>query len=104
MITFRIQNNTDAVDIEQKCLGIDVWVPGDSLSLLNTNRGLHTQIKHNGNKDTFNAACELQKLLSAAPEMLEFIRRIVTEQADLGDHGDAEIISEGERILSKIGA
>lgn len=77
MTTFRIQNNTDSVDIDQKCLGLSAWVEGDSVNLLNTNRGLHIQIRHNKNKETFDAACKLQNLLVAAPEMLSTLKTLM---------------------------
>lgn len=40
-------------------------------------------------------------LIACAPEMLDFIRQIVTEQCDLGEHGDLTIIREGEALIAK---
>lgn len=77
MPKFRIQPNTDSVDINSKCLGVDVWVPGDSLSLLNMNRGLHIQIRHNGDKNTFEVANELSRLICNAPQMLQILQGIL---------------------------
>ena len=74
-IQFKIQCNTDTVDIDNKCLGLSAWVPGDSVNLLNTNRGLHIQIRHNGDESTYEAAIQLSRLLSAAPEMLALLER-----------------------------
>lgn len=77
MSKIRIQKNTDNVDIEQKSVGLDCWIEGDSQNLLNTNRGLHIQIRHNGNKDTFEAANDVAKLIANAPRMLQVLRNII---------------------------
>jgi len=74
---FKLQQNTDAVDIDAKCLGISAWVDGDSQNLLNSNRGLHIQIRHNGNKETFDAATQLSRLISASPLMLEALEHVM---------------------------
>lgn len=71
---FRISNNTDSVDIDQKCLGLRVSLDNDNTNLMYDNRGLHIQIRHNRDKNTFEAANQLTKLLTAAPEMLEVLR------------------------------
>lgn len=75
----RIQKNTDTVDIEHKCLGLDIWIEGDSLNMLNSNRGLHTQIRHNGKKEVFDEACRVAQLIAAAPEMLEALNMLACE-------------------------
>ena len=82
--TFKLQKNTDGVDIDQKCLGISAWVIGDSTNELNTNRGLHIQVRHNRDKDTFKAASELVNLLACAPEMFELLTTIRDEFKDQG--------------------
>jgi hypothetical protein len=100
---FKIQQNTDNLDITQKSLGLDAWVEGDSLNLLNTNRGLHIQIRHGGNKNVFEAANKLSQLLSMAPEMLEFIKDVVEEQESQEEYGDMTIIIVGKDIIKKAG-
>ena len=78
MKKFRLQANTDTIDIESKCLGISAWVDGDSLNSLNVNRGLHIQIRHNKNEEVFKAANELAHLLSAAPEMYIALKQVIS--------------------------
>jgi hypothetical protein len=78
-LKFRIQPNTDTVDIDAKCLGLSTWVPGDSTNELNSNRGLHIQIRHNRDKATFEAANQLSRLISMAPTMLSGLKLAVME-------------------------
>lgn len=70
LLKFRIQNNTDTVDMKNECLGLSAWVIGDSVNTLNTKRGLHIQIRHNKNEETFSAAIKLQNLVASSPAML----------------------------------
>lgn len=78
-MNFRIQNNTDNRDIDAKSLGISAWVPGDSISDLNRDRGLHIQVRHGGHKDIYEAAIKLQRLITAAPDMLEALEDIAND-------------------------
>ena len=71
-----IQNNTDAVDIDQKCIGLDCWIEGDSVNLLNSNRGLHVQIRHNSNKEVFEHSNKIARLFAAAPELLRTLETL----------------------------
>ena len=73
-MSFKITKNTDSIDVQQKCIGMNItrttW-PIDVRDHLRTNRGLHLQIRHNGDKQTFGQANEVANLISAAPDMLE---------------------------------
>jgi len=55
----RFYNNTDAVDIDNKSLGVS-----NDLSL--DNRGLNINIKHNGNREQFELACKIQAIIVKA--------------------------------------
>lgn len=99
-LEFRIQENTDTVDIDAKCLGLNAWVVGDSVNLLNTNRGLSIQIRHNRDKETFEAANKLSQLVSAAPEMLRALNQIADFMARDGivdTFGVTEAIDKAEK-------
>lgn len=72
----RLQCNTDTVDIDSKCLGISCWIEGDSTNQLNTNRGLHIQVRHNKSPEVFEEANRVARLITAAPELLEALRLI----------------------------
>lgn len=50
--------NTDTVDIDAKCLGVT--------TLGYENRGLHIQIRHNGDKRLFEAACKIANVIEKA--------------------------------------
>lgn len=68
-MTFIITQNTDSVDIQQKCLGLDATrsgFPRDVADHIHTNRGLHIQIRHNGDKQTFAQSVEIANLLASA--------------------------------------
>lgn len=67
---FKLSQNTDTVDIDQKCLGVSPIYSGPETN----NRGLHIQIRHNGDKATYEKAIEIQKLITAAPDLYEAIR------------------------------
>lgn len=77
---FKITSNTDAVDIDHQCVGLcatrDTFPP-DVRDHIHSNRGLHVQIRHNKDPQTFAQACELSKLFGAAPEMLMALKNIV---------------------------
>jgi hypothetical protein len=96
-VKFRIQRNTDNRDIEQECTGLDAWVPGDSVNRLKSNRGLHIQIRHNRDQETFETSVKLAQLIAAAPELLEAIGSFL-KTTTVGDGGfkvtDASAIGE----------
>jgi hypothetical protein len=71
---FKIYNNTDTVDIRAESLGLSVRTDGPDV--LNTNRGLKIQIRHNKDKATFEAANDLASLVSAAPELLAQLKLV----------------------------
>lgn len=75
-----ISNNTDAVDIRQDSLGMDVGF--GSPSPLHKNRGLHIQIKHNKDRETFNKAVEVTNLFSAAPDLLVALEKLIMQIDD----------------------
>lgn len=77
----RIINNTDAVDIEARCLGLDVYYA--ELTPLHTSRGLHIQIRHNSDKATFEEANRVASLLVAAPEMLSTLKQAAETLSNL---------------------
>lgn len=69
-----ITNNTDSVDIDAKCIGLDVQY--GKVTELHTNRGLHIQIRHNRDQATFEEANRVARLIALCPEMLEALREI----------------------------
>lgn len=52
----KFYNNTDTVDIDNKSLGVS-----NDASL--DNRGLKISINHNGQKDQFETACKIQRII-----------------------------------------
>ena len=79
-----IRNNTDGVDIREKCLGMDVFrttIPKDVQDHIRIDRGLHIQIRHNSDPQAFAQAVSVTKLICAAPKMLTFLEKLAT-QAD----------------------
>ena len=79
---WKITNETDSVDIDQKCLGISPWrpsIPSDVSDHIHKNRGLHIQIRHNGDKQTFAQANDRARLITSAPELLESLKELVSE-------------------------
>ena len=73
-MSWKINNNTDSVDIDSRCVGLDPrrsTIPSDVAEHIHANRGLHIQIRHNQDAQTFAQANDLAKLIAAAPEMLE---------------------------------
>ena len=100
----RMQYNTDSVDIDQKCSGVDCWVNGDSLSLLNTNRVLHIQIRHNKDKKTFECANKIANLISAAPDLLQALNEITRELSanyDQANEEDGQTEKERMRLIDQ---
>lgn len=106
--TFKITPNTDTVDIDQKCIGLDVqsktW-SRDVRDHLKTNRGLHIQIKHNQNPQTFAQANEVSNLIAAAPELLKsleaFMERYKGIKATSPFDGSLEMWEEAKQIIKK---
>jgi hypothetical protein len=41
------------------------------------------------------------RLIACAPEMLDFIRRIIAEQESHGEHGDAVVIRDGRNLIAR---
>lgn len=79
--TWNISNNTDSTDIDQQCIGLDATrttFPKDVAEHIHQNRGLHVQIRHNRDRQTFSQANELARLIAAAPEMLQILNNIVS--------------------------
>lgn len=79
---FTIYINTDTVDIDQKCVGLNVYlegVPADIKDHIHKNRGLHIQVRHNRDPQTFTQACDVAKLIAAAPEMLQALKTVVSK-------------------------
>ena len=73
--SWKIVKNTDSVDIDQKCLGLCPSHPEISQDVYDK-RGLHIQIRHNGDKQAFIEACNLSNLIAAAPDMFEQLQEI----------------------------
>lgn len=86
MSRFKITNNTDNVDLRDKCLGLDVSrdsIPKDVADYILADRGLHIQIRHNENPQARGQANQIANLLSAAPDMLEAIETVVNKELNL---------------------
>lgn len=62
-MTIKAYKNTDSLDIQQKCLGISVFSKTEGV---NNSRGLHIQIRHNGDKATYKQAIEIQNIIEKA--------------------------------------
>lgn len=80
MSQWKINRNTDFVDIQQKCVGLSPRrnsIPVDVADHIHRDRGLHIQIKHNGDAQTFAHAYDLATLISAAPEMLQALEQML---------------------------
>lgn len=81
-----ISNNTDTVDIDDKCIGLSPrrsTIPRDVAEHIHANRGLHIQIRHNGDAQAFAQANELARLIAAAPDLLEAIVTVVNKELGL---------------------
>lgn len=66
---WKVAQNTDTADIDQRCLGLDVrrgTIPSDVWDHIATNRGLHIQIRHNRDPQTFGQASDLSKFIAVA--------------------------------------
>lgn len=72
MNKYKIYKNTDSLDIQQKCIGLSIHSERDPE--LNTDRGLHVQIRHNENVFAFKAASEIAALFAASPRLLEALK------------------------------
>lgn len=84
-MSFKITPNTDSVDIRDKCLGLSPrrgTIPNDVADHIHRDRGLHIQIRHNGDAQVFAQANELSCLIAAAPELLEALTVLVEYLAD----------------------
>lgn len=81
-MSWRITPNTDSTDISQECLGLcatrDTF-PRDVADHIHTNRGLHIQIRHNRDKQTFSQASDLSRLIDAAPDLLKIAKLVLNE-------------------------
>lgn len=86
----RISKNTDGTDIDQECIGLDSWIEGDSTNKLNSNRGLHIQIRHNQDDDTFEASNRIAHLIAAAPDMFDALETLLAEIESQGINGDQQ--------------
>ena len=76
-VKFNIVNNTDSRDIDEKSLGLSVDTSMERVgNSIYNDRGLHVQIRHNKNKKTFERACQLAKLIAAAPAMFEALESV----------------------------
>jgi hypothetical protein len=81
---WKITPNTDATDIDQKCIGLNVSRTDAPVSShVYNDRGLHIQIRHNRNALTFDLSNDLARLIAAAPEMLEALEMAVKTLTDL---------------------
>lgn len=81
----KITENTDAVDIDQKCLGLNATresFPRDIRDHIHKNRGLKIQIRHNGDAQTHGQANYVSRLISAAPELLKELKHLVNLLGD----------------------
>lgn len=71
--TLRIHQNTDTVDIDQKCLGLTTNIMGPERD----NRGLSIQIRHNRHPVAFRKANEISRLISTAPDLLSSLESVI---------------------------
>lgn len=77
----KIYSNTDNIDINEKCIGLDVSITDDRTK----NRGLHIQIRHSGDKNTYDFANELQthivKCVNMHDELVEALEQLLYGQS-----------------------
>lgn len=100
--TWKISNNTDSVDIASKCIGLDPrrnTIPRDVADHIHRNRGLHIQIRHNGDAQTFAQANDLAKLLRAAPSMLEALEKIDSMIRELEWFNGEEVAEDEQEAI-----
>jgi hypothetical protein len=98
---YRIQKNTDTVDIDAQCIGLSAWQIEDSTNQLNSKRGLNIQIRHNNQKDVFEAASELANIIATAPQMLDFLNNLYIEMSQQGEYKDEALYSELTTLILK---
>ena len=75
----KFYKNTDSIDIQNKCIGMDIEcssIPSDVRDHLKRNRGMHVQLRHNGDSQTFAQVNDALNLIAAAPEFLEALEHI----------------------------
>lgn len=100
----RITKNTDSIDIEQQCLGLDATrdsFPKDIRNHIHRNRGLHIQIRHNKDAQAFAQAADFANLIAAAPDLYEqllYVTRVL--EAALPDSTET-LRGECHAILAK---
>ena len=101
---WKIIKNTDSVDIRESCLGLSPKkssIPQDVADHIHSNRGLHIQIRHNKDPQTYAQACDLASLISCASEMLDVLDDIHTELVLQGDYLDEELFLRIDKIIKK---
>jgi hypothetical protein len=103
---YKIYPNTDAVDIDSKCLGLSVILENDSE--VPNNRGLHVQIRHNRDRETFEIASHMSKLFASAPELLEALEHCVAyfekykpQYCGLGDDKECSPYNDAVEAIKK---
>lgn len=103
---FKLYANTDTVDIDDKCLGITVYpdgYPSPGTDALKRDRGLHIQIRHNRHRETFEAAREIEKLVAAAPDLLDAVRTLMAAHGDSGTPYQKEAYAKALEAVKKAG-
>lgn len=91
MSIWKITPNTDSVDIDQKCIGLSPRrssIPSDVAEHIHRDRGLHIQIRHNGDRQAFTQANDLSRLIAAAPEMLAALKEALANLRGLDVPGE----------------
>lgn len=103
-MSIRITANTDSVDISHKSLGLDATrdtFPADIRDHIQRDRGLHIQIRHNQDPQTFAQARHLADLIAAAPDLLEALKLCLHDDAGNLEpatvHKAMEAIAKAER-------
>ena len=94
--------NTDTVDIRDKSLGIDSFCEDWNLSeqeAIMRDRGLHVQIRHNGDRLQLYQAIRLQKFICLAPKMLDALEDLEEFAASLTE--TPEWIDKAMQVLKK---
>ncbi len=83
---FKINKNTDTVDMRQKCLGLSVVALDCPCGDIYDDRGLHVQIRHNTTLITYDLASEVSSLIAAAPDLLEALENLLANLIDSGEY------------------